>query len=201
MSRIIEIVSNSEGVHYLLFGLDNDSLSSFKIQMWVTKFGARYVDWAQALGMGMISFVGGDLWLHNDDTVPRCNLYGEQKDCIVGIVTNEEPTKVKIFDSLGIHSDGEWEVYSVTIPKTLNYPVGMLSKIPIERFEKRDGVLRAEFMRNLKSTSDTEKIMDAINGDPLRGYSAYLLLKNVNNTSGEQVKLFKISINSTLSKI
>jgi hypothetical protein len=199
--RQIDIISSENGIHYLLFGLNNDELASFKMQLWITKTGKRYVDWAQSLGMGMVTFMGGDLWLHNDDTVPRCNFYGEQKDCIVGIVTNENPTKIKLFDSLGVHTDADWEVTSVTIPKSMNYPSGMSSKIPYERFIKRDGILRAEFMRNLKSTSDTESMMDAINGDPLRGYSAYLLLKNVNNPSGDQVKLFKVSVNSTLSKI
>lgn len=197
MARIIEIVATHDGYHFIQFGLDNDSLSSFKIQLWLEKHGKRYVDWVQSMGLGFISFMGGDLWLHNDDTVPRCNLFGEQKECVVGIVTNEDPTRVKIFDSLGVHSDGEWEVQSVTIPATVNYPHGMDSKIPIERFKKRDGVLRAEFLRNMKTSDSVVSVIDALKGEPLKGYSAYLLLKNVNNPSGDQVKLFKVDVNTT----
>jgi hypothetical protein len=205
MSRLVDILSNSTGLHWVEIGLDNSELASFKLQMWITKSGKRYIDWAQSLGMGFVTFMGGDLWVHNDDTVARCNLYGEQKECVVGIVTNEEPTKVKIFDSLGIHSDGEWKVTEVIIPPTLNYPNGMESKIPSERFKKRNGVWRAEFLRNMKTTHNTlttaaelrQSVLDALKGEPLTGYHAYMLLTNVNNPDGAQIKLFKVAIEAT----
>lgn len=199
--RVIEIISTSTGTHYIAFGMNSDEIASFSIQLWITKTGKRFVDWAQSTGMGIISFMGGDLWIHNSDEVPRCNLFGEQKDCIVGIVSNEEPTKVKLLDSIGIHSDGEWEITEVIIPATLNYPNGMYSKIPVEQFKKRDGVMRAKFLRNMKTDSDTISVINGLNGEPLRGYEAYMVLKNVNNATGEQIKLFKIDINSTSSRI
>ena len=119
----------------------------------------------------------------------------------MGIVTNEEPTKVKVLDSLGIHSDGQWEITEITIPPSLNYPVGMYSKIPKEQFKKRDGVWKARFMRNMKTTTDTASVLDALTGEPLRGYEAYMVLKNVNNPTGEQVKLFKVDVNSSSSRV
>jgi len=201
MARQIDLVSTTNGIHYLMFGFSDSELSTFSIQLWITRVGKRYVDWVQSLGMGFITFMGGNLWIHNDDTAKRCNLYGEQKECIVGIVTNEEPTKVKIFDSLGIHSDGKWEVSEVIIPVSLNYPHGMYSKTPKEQFKKRDGIWRAKFMRNMKSNQSTASYMDALNGEPLRGYEAYLILKNVENPDGEQVKLFKVDINSSSTRI
>jgi hypothetical protein len=75
MAREIELISETEGVHYLLFGLNSNELSSFAIQMWLTKFGKRGIDWAQSMGMGFITFMGGDLWVHNSDTADRCNLF------------------------------------------------------------------------------------------------------------------------------
>jgi hypothetical protein len=150
------------------------------------------------MGLNWLSFLEGDLWIHNDDNQDRCNLFGEKRDCIVQVVANENPLQVKLLDSVGIHSDSVWEITSITIPPSLNYPAGMESRIPLEQFKKRDGVFRARFLRNLKSTSDTESINDAINGEPLRGYEALMTLKN---TSNDQVKLFKVSVNMTTSRI
>jgi hypothetical protein len=199
--REILIISTSTSSKYLLFGLDAEDMSSFSIQLYIHKTGKRYVDWMSNLGMNFVTFMGGDLWLHNSDTVPRCNLYGEQKQCEVGIVTNEEPTKVKLFDSLGVHSTGQWEVSEVVIPPSLNYPDGMYSTIPKEQFKKRDGVWKARFLRNMKSDDSTARVINALKGEALRGYEAYFVLKNVNNPTGEQVKLFKCDVNSSSSRI
>jgi hypothetical protein len=199
--REIEIVSTSTNSHFLLFGMNSSELGSFKIQLWITKYGKRYIDWASTLGMSFVTFMGGDLWLHNDDSVPRCNLYGEQKDCEVGIVTNENPIQVKLFDSLGIHSDGKWEVSEVIIPPSLNYPNGMYSKIPAEQFKNRDGVWKAKFMRNMKSTDSVARVIDAIKGEVMRGYECYFVLKNVNNPNGDEVKIFKVDVNCSSSRI
>jgi hypothetical protein len=141
--------------------------------------------------------MGGDIWTHNDPNVPRATLFGEHKDVKVGIVANQNANVIKLLDSIGIHSDNAWEVESVTIPKTLNYPNGMESKIPKGRFKKRDGVWQAEFLRNTKTTSGTVSVIEAIKGEPLKGYSAYIVLKN---TATTEVKLFKVDLNMTKSR-
>lgn len=197
MARQIDLVATTDGAHYLVFGINNNELASFAIQIWITHYGKRAIDWAQSMSLNYITFMGGDLWVHNSDSTPRCLLYGEEKDCVVGVVTNEEPTKVKLFDSVGIHSDGAWEIYEITVPADASHPNGMYSKIPFERFKRRDGVWRAEFLRNMKSTSDTASAIQAIMGEPMSGYAAYMVLRNVNNPTGEQIKLFKVTVNAT----
>jgi len=198
VARQIDIIALESGMHYLLFGFNAEELANFSIQIWITKYGARLVDFVQAMGLNFISFIGGDLWIHNDEDQDRCNLFGEKRDCIVGVVTNENPTEIKLLDSIGIHSDSTWEVTSITIPATINYPNGMESKIPTSMFKKRDSVWKARFLRNMKSTSDVASVIDAINGEALRGYEAYLVLKN---TSNSQVKLFQVKINMTKSRV
>lgn len=195
--REIVIMANEDGSHFLQVGLDADSLSSFKWQLYIHKTGKRTVDWVQSMAIGYVSFLSGDLWVHNSDTAPRANLFGEQKNVKVGVVVNEQANTLKIFDTVGVHSDGCWEIESVIVPPSLNHPQGMNSKVPKERFKKRNGVYRAEFLRNLKSTSDSDSIKDAISGEELKGHYCYLVLKNVNNSSGEQVKLFKLDVNAT----
>jgi len=201
MAREILLVSTTNGIHHLEVGMNAEEIAGFSWQLWIEKFGLRYVDWCQSMGMGWVTFMGGDLWVQNSDLVARGNLYGEQKDYIVGVVTNENPTQVKVFDSLGIHSDGKWEVTSVIIPESLNYPDGMSSKIPKEQFKKRAGIWRARFLRNMKSTDNTLDVINALSGEPLRGYEAYMLLKNVENPAGEQVKLFKVQVEASSSRI
>ena len=196
----IDLVSISSGSHYLSFGMDENESTYFELQIWLTKYGTRAVDWLQSLSLGFISFLEGDVWIHNqpESIVDRCNFFGERKDCYVGVVANQEPNMIKILDSLGIHSDGEWEVTSVTIPKTLNHPHGMSSRIPKGKFKRREGFLRAEFLRNMKTTGANDSVLELLRGEPLRGYAAYILLKN---TQTSQVKLYKVDVSMTKSRI
>jgi hypothetical protein len=195
--RQVDIIATSTGRKYLLFGFNANELSSFSLQMYITHYGARAVDWVASLSLGWVSFLGGDVYTHNDPNVPRATLYGEHKKVKVGVVANQDGNVIKLLDSIGIHSDGQWSVKSVTIPKTLNYPNGMSSSIPKGRFLKRDGVWQSEFLRNTKSTSGTESIIDAIRGETLKGYSAYIELENDDTT---EVKLFKVNINMTKAR-
>ena len=198
MSRLVEIVSSTSGKHYILIGLSGNDLSSFNLQLWITKYQVRMVDWVQSMGLSFCSFIGGDLWIHNDESVDRCNLFGEKRDCIVGVVSNELPNVVKIWDSLGVQSDSPWEVTSITIPPSLNHPQGMTSVLPTAQFKRRDGEWRARFLRNLKSASVSVSVLDAVQGEELKGSEMYLTLKN---TSNNQVKLFALEFNMTKSRV
>jgi hypothetical protein len=197
MARQIDLIATHTGLHYLLFGWNSNELASFSIQLWITHYEQRALDWVQALSQGFCTFMGGDIWLHNDPNVPRATLFGERKDMKVGVVANQDANVIKLLDSIGIHSDSQWEIESVTIPKTLNHPNGMYSRLPKGRFKKREGVWRAEFLRNMKTSSDTINVIEGIKGETLRGNSAYLVLKN---TSTTECKLFKIDINMTSSR-
>ena len=200
MSRVVQLMATESGQHYILIGLDANSLSSFEMQLWLEKFGKRMIDWLSPLGQNMISFMGGDLWVHNSDKSPRANLFGEQKEVEVGVVVNTEPNKVKLLNSLGIQSDSEWEVISLVIPPTLNRPAGMYSKIPKEHFKKRNGVWRAHFLRNLKTNASSVTFTDAVKGEELSGHTAYMILRNVNNPTGDQVKLFGLEVDMDVAR-
>lgn len=196
----IDLISITSGEHYLEFGMDSNQITHFEIMLWVTKYGKRAIDWCQSLSLGFCTFMGGDLWLANqpESIVPRCNFFGEQKVSYVGVVANDPPNVKKLLDSIGIYTDSEWEIESVTIPKNLNTPHGMSSKIPKNWFKRREGFLRAEFLRNMKTTSSTDSVLDLLRGEELQGNAAYVLLKN---TQTSQVKLYKIDVNMTASKV
>jgi hypothetical protein len=197
MARTVELTSTSDGRHRVCFSIDNDELSNFSVMMYITHYGKRAIDWIQSLSLGYCTFMGGDLWIHNSDKVGRDFLFGEQKDSVVSIIANQEPHVIKLLDSIGIHTDGQWSVESVTIPHNLNYPNGQFSKIPYARFKRREGILQAEFLRNMKTTSNVAKTTQAISGEPLRGNTAYIELKN---TSTGQVRLYEADINMSKTR-
>jgi hypothetical protein len=194
MVREIEISPAIDGTFYVQFGFDAGATSSFGVRMYIERTGQRLYDWMQGFGIGWISFMGEEIWKHNSDNVPRCNFFGEQKDMVVGLVFNKDAGVIKILDSMEIHSDGEWVVDSIELPATLNYPDGMYSKIPQGKFRNREGVLYAEFLRNMKTKGGTISAIQALKGEPLRGDAAYMVLRN---TSTDEVSLFKVRINAT----
>ena len=194
----IELIATSTGPHRAYFGLDSSTSSSYGVQMYLTKHGKQAVDWVERLSLGFVSFLRGDIWIQNSPDADRNNFFGEAKDAVVGVVVNEQPDLVKILDSIGIHTNKEWEVTSVAIPPSLNYPDGMSSKIPSARFKKREGVLKSEFLRNELSTNGTANVLDLLRGESLRGEVAILTLTN---TSTDEVRLFKVEIDLTSSKI
>jgi hypothetical protein len=194
----IELISTSDGPHKICFGLDAGEISSFGVQLYLTKYGKQAVDWVERLSLGWISFLRGDLWIQNSPDADRNEFFTEHKDAVVGVVVNEQPDMVKILDSIGIHTNKEWEVTSVTIPESLNYPDGMSSRIPKEKFKKREGVFRSEFLRNELSTNGTANVLDLLRGEEMRGEAAIIELTN---TSTDEVRLFKISVDMTSSTI
>lgn len=193
----IELTSTSDGSHTICFGLDGNETSSFGVQLYLTKYGKQAVDWVERLSLGWVSFLRGDIWIQNSPDVDRNNFFGEAKTATVGIVVNEQPDIVKILDSIGLHTDKEWTVTSVTIPESLNYPDGMSSRIPSSMFKRREGVLRSEFLRNELSSSGTANVLDLLRGEELRGTVAIITLTN---SSTDEVRLYKITVEMTSSK-
>jgi len=195
--RLVEIMSDSDGRKHLEIGIDAESLASFRLQAWIHKTGKRAIDWCSSLSLSYISFLGGDLYVHNSHEVPRLFLFGEQKEAKIGLVANQEPQEIKLLDSLMLDTDGQWEVESVVIPPSMNYPDGMYSKIPASMFVKREGVYESEFLRNMKTSSSTINALEALTGEPLRGNECLITLRT---TSGDRIRLFRCQINMSKSR-
>jgi hypothetical protein len=143
------------------------------------------------------SFLKGELWKHNSTTADRATYYGTKHDAVIDFVVNNEAGLIKLFDAIGIHTNGDWEAEEITIEDSINYPNGMTSKIPSSVFVKREGVLLSEFLRNMKTRSATATALDLYQGEPLRGRTMYVKLIN---TATTEVYIAKIDINETISK-
>jgi len=146
----------------------------------------------------LISFIGEDLYVHNNNE-SRGFFYNSLKKMVLNVIVNQNADVTKVLDSITLNTnDGEWEITNIVIPPTPNYPRGMTSKIPNVFFEKRENGIHSEFLRNMKTSSNTESTLELREGDELRGQTATITLENAE--SGEVV-LFDILVNMSDSKI
>jgi len=146
---------------------------------------------------GLFSFVGEDVYIHNNNDT-RCYLWDTQVDYKIRIYGGlNAPNIVKIFDSIALHTNKYLDGEDVQIPATINYSNGMESRLPEARFEKEEGVLRSDYLCNMKSTSSTATIPDLFNGDTLRGYIIY---HDFVGDETDEHTLYKVDILTTKSK-
>jgi hypothetical protein len=143
------------------------------------------------------SYVNEDVWIHNTNTT-RNNFWGSQEDSVVRVVGTAHPNVVKEFLAMAIHSNAKWDVTNIQIPATINYPNGMESLIPEGRFEEDEGVLRSDYLCNMKSTSGSATVPDLLNGDNLRGY---IIKHDLTSDDTTEVYLFKVDVISNISKM
>lgn len=196
--RTIQLTATTDSSKYLEFGFPAGITGTFSIQAYITRVGARSIDCLCPVSLGFLSLMGGNIYIHNDSSAQRCTLFGQKQDFKIGLVANEEPSQVKILNSLGIKTDSDkWEVESVTVPFSKSHPHGMYSVIPQTAFVKRNDMISADFKRNMKTSSDTISYIEAITGEPLRGNCAYILLKN---TDINKVELWEVQIDFSKSR-
>ena len=196
--RQITLTATTDSIHFLQFGFPAGVTGTFSVQAYITRVGARSIDVLCPISLGFLSFMGGNVYVHNDDNAERCNLFGQKQDFKIGMIANEMPSQVKILNSLGIKTDSDkWEVESVTVPMNKNYPHGQYSVIPQSAFVKREGVLYADFKRNMKTSSNTVSYIEALTGESLRANAAYVLLKN---TDINKVELWELQIDFSKSR-
>lgn len=137
----------------------------------------------------------GAIYTHNDSTVNRCTFYGTKNAREYTIYANQDFYMPKIYFNLSLFSNNDgWSVPEIIIEPNPNYPNGMKSRINENKFIFHDGVLYADFLRNLLTTSSTESLIDLINGDQLRGEVMALKLSESNNN---ETNLYQADITFT----
>lgn len=139
------------------------------------------------------SFNGGGMWIHNDSTVDRCSFYGTKYPRRFRVYANVAPNTVKVFTSLALHTNTDgWSAPQILVKPTATYSRGMESRLKSGKFTYEEGIGYAEFMRNMKTTSDTLSVTDLATGDELRGEVMSVLLEESGN---DEVTLFEVDIN------
>lgn len=146
-----------------------------------------------------VSFKNGELYTHNTNDV-RNNFYGVQYNSVISIVSNVEPSRVKVFDSIWERSTKLFSaptIGDITLPATGNYNQ-MQSRLLPNVFVVKEGQYYAYFLKNALTANKPSVAMALQNGDKLRGQALKAILTNDDTT---ELTLYEIIINSTLSDI
>jgi len=147
--------------------------------------------------MNLVSYVGDALYLHNSNST-RNLLWGNQRESIVEVISNQSPNVKKTFEALAIHSNKPWDINYVGGATDSSYVNGFQSKVPDGRFKLRAGVYYSDYLRNMKTNSSSANTLDLVRGDQLRGY--YIEHRLVNDDTTE-VNLYKVDVYGNVSRI
>jgi len=168
---------------------------------WYT-FWEIYPEMYGVIGDYLVSFRTGNLYEHDSNT--RMMLHGTQRSFELQFVSNINPDKVKCLDAISLDTSNNkynslyptksWQVYSVTVPASSQYPNGQYSKIPASRFVHKQGRLYSDFLRDAYTTTGSETPLDYINGQKLMNNFFLITLKHTNT---DLVNLKMVDILST----
>lgn len=145
---------------------DNDSLSRNR---WFT-FYSFIPEMYGRVGQSVISFVDGQLWLHDVPGIPN-NFYGVQYPSRITMAVNDEFTQVKNFRSIAVKATTKWYVprENAVIPPNEQYPQGMKSEVPPQLFKEEEGKYYAEFLQDALTPNAKTYYEALINGRDLLG--------------------------------
>lgn len=142
---------------YILAGYFTPKSSAFTIgydvdtNRWKTRFNWQ-PEMMGRVGQEFVSFKSGELWRHHINN-NFSYWYGVQYKPTVQFVSNQPPGNVKLFYSMRIMTNRRWAAPTITIPRNLDYNSGMQSRIKAVKFQKYEGELFADFLRDMLDTS------------------------------------------------
>jgi len=96
----------------------------------------------------LVSFKGGDCYMHEGVGHTYNNFYGVQYPSRVKFVSNNGPRAVKNWWNLSIQADNQWYARDIEAPASYSYPNGMRSEIPPMAFSIEEGIWKADFLRD-----------------------------------------------------
>lgn len=178
----------------------NDQVIVFneKKNRWECTVDIENADLLRSTSRDLISFIDEDLYIHND-SANRGRFYGVDHAMQLNIIMNESVQFDKVLDSISLNTNnGDWVVTAIELPPTPQYPNGQSSRIPNAIFTQRESGMYAEFLRNMKTSSTSESLLELREGEQLRGQTATITLENSATT---EVILFDVVINMSPSKI
>jgi hypothetical protein len=131
-------------------------------------------------GLEMISFKNGYPYFHNSNDVRKFNtVYGIECDQVISIIENFDPSKVKIYQSSAIESNGVG--YFVDLIYT-NEP-NSYSYIPLGMWEKKEGVYYATILRDMNSYDIDDKPFRSKLYDGKRVFGNFVFMRFVRDTN------------------
>jgi hypothetical protein len=148
-----------------------------------------------------ISFKDGELWEHNDQTVPRNNFYGTQYSTKVKFVANQDYLTIKNYASVAIYSNKLWsspDIGDISIPASTGYPIGMASRLLSTKFRWKESVAYADYLRDANTPNFPTQEEALMGGRKLRGQ---VLVQEIENSDTDETVLYSVLINSVASPL
>jgi len=173
-----------------------------KKNRWMTDYTFKMPDYMAIQGDLLVSFLNGELWLH--DKGEYGNFYGEQLECGVDFVVNNQPDMKKLFWHIRVKSTDA----VFTPPKGIEVYIDqsispMVSELRENHFERLEGDYWADFRRNMVDKEfdniepiELREVTALLKGMPLRG--DYMIIK-LRNKSNKKVTLYSVDTHSSIS--
>jgi len=152
-------------------------------------------EWASGKFLSFLD-ASDSVWDHSSPSSTPLSIYGEAKIATISVWSVAHPNRIKIFDSIALHTNVAGWYGNVYIPASLSYPSGMESRLFAANFKKRENALYAEFMFNGLSAGSTFSMRGLFNGESLRGY----VIENRLSIATE-AQLFKVDVNYRISNV
>ena len=151
-------------------------------------FWSFYPEWMDSFGVKLVSWVGGQLQIHNVNN-SYGNFYGIFYPAQLDVVGNAEAMKVKTLLTIGENATHPWEAYEITTEADDMHPNGQLSESAFQDFVMKEGVYYAPVLRDALTPNIANPL---IQGEPMKGRTAKFKLKNIMQIF---TKMFTFNIN------
>jgi hypothetical protein len=158
---------------------------SEKVDKWITYYSFTPEMFGN-IGLDMVGFTGGKLWIHNDSDVYN-NFYGKQYDSQIEVIANIEPDLNKVWQSLEVESYHPWYSPKITTPN------GRETEVVKGRWVKKEDSFFAPIMKDKNDPRVTDGV---VNGRQLRDRVCKILLVN---DETEKITLFSINTIASIS--
>ena len=110
-----------------------------------TSFHSYVPEWMERLGNRFYTFKGGELYVHDENNT-RTNFYGTTYGCSITYSSNQSPSDIKLFKTIGLetNSDGWWASLSSDLE------VGFIGSSNNLKFQDKEGI-RYSYIRRASS--------------------------------------------------
>lgn len=158
-------------------GSEGDTVAFSKTKdRWVTRYSFQ-PEYFGSIRNEIISFVNGELWLHNIKDVYN-NFYNTQYKSQVTFPSNKAPLKVKIFKALAENANSVWSAPEISIPADTQTPTGMESFLPVSKFVVKEGKFYSDILNDLNTPYAVNPTEALLNGRPMRGEAVKITLES-----------------------
>ena len=165
------------------------------IDRW-TSFYSYLPEKMENVGMKVVAFKDGQLWLQDSNSV-RNNFFGVQYKSEVEPIANENPKNIKVFRAIAVESNKAWSCPKITIPINAKYLQGMETRIKKGRFVNKEGIFYSEIPKDLNSPGYSG-VQALVNGRDMRGKVLNILFQNDDT---DEVVFFSFNVKSSLSEL